>query len=222
MGGGGGDNSSSMMMAVAMQQQMQQQAEQQRREFEAQQAQMRKQYADNSRNRYNTLLTQQNRKLQEQYDAYNKNIDETVAIDPEFTAGKKLDFSQFDYEAPQGFDAMDVNSVDNLYGQLDSKSFDDYNAFKKQVDQSNVWLNAAKQKKDILGRNMPGTPVASWGGGGGMVGGGAGADSLKPSNGTGLIGDADPNATKLADVFTGAVGGGGSPKSSQSSGKSIF
>jgi hypothetical protein len=221
MGGGGGDSGSSAMMMAVLMQQMQQQAEAQRRQFEQQQASMNKQYADNSRNRYNTLLKQQNTKIGDLYTTYNKNIDDTLAIDPTFDAGKKLDFTQFDYETPQGFDGMDANSVDKLYGELDSKSFDDYNNFKKQVDQSNVWLNAANQKKDILGRNMPGVAVAPWGGGGGMVSGGAGADSLKPGAGTGLIGDADPNAKPaLGDVFSNAVAG--ATDKTASAGKSIF
>jgi hypothetical protein len=69
---------------------------------------------------------------------------------------------------------------------------------------------------------MPGVAVTPWGGGGGMVSGGAGADSLKPAAGMGLVTDADPNAkTGLADVFSGAVSGS-SPSNNASSGKSIF
>lgn len=205
-GGGGGDNGMGMMMMIAAQQNAQRQAEEQARRLAAEQAAREKQYADNSRGRYNTLLTKQNKTLGDMYASYNKNIDDIMAIDPEFTAGKKLDFANYDYETPGNFGAADVNTVDNWYSQLDAKSFDDQTAFKKTLDQSNVWLNAAKQKQDILGRNLPGTPVGAWGGGGQQVSGGAGADSLDPN--AAIAGNAIGDPTANQGVYN--IAGGAS------------
>lgn len=232
MGGGGGDNGSSMMMMMLMMQQMQQQAEAQRRQIAADNLKRTQGYEKTNAQRYQTLIDDQNKKMSGLYDQYNKNIDDILAIDPTYNANAKLTYNpyavdksvDFTYDDPNPSSASqdtvdsNISKIDDLYGKLDKQSFDDYTNFKKTVDQSGTWLNAAKQKQDILGRNLPGVAVTPWGGGGGQVSGGAGADSLKPA-GSGLIGDTDPNAKQLADVFSGAVSGS---NPSASSGKSIF
>jgi hypothetical protein len=236
MGGGGGDGGSSAMMMALVMQQMQQQAEAQRQQIAADNLKRTQGYEKTNAGRYQTLVDEQNKKMSGLYDQYNTNIDEILKVDPTYTANTKktwtpytvdssIDFT-YDDANPAGAsqDTVDgnISKIDDFYGKLDKQSFDDYTNFKKTVDQSGTWLNAANQKKDILGRNMPGVAVTPWGGGGGMVSGGAGADSLKPAAGMGLVTDADPNAkTGLADVFSGAVSGS-SPSNNASSGKSIF
>lgn len=196
MGGGGGGNNSSMIMMMIMMQEMQRQREEQARQIAADNLKRTQGYEKTNAQRYQTLIADQNKKMSGLYDDYNKNIDEILKIDPTYTANKKLTYNPYAVDSSIDFtyddadpskasqDVVDKNisSIDDFYGKLDKQSFEDYNAFKKTLDQSNTWLAAAKQKQDILGRNLPGAPPEGWGGGGGMVSGNAGADANNQSS----------------------------------------
>ena len=80
-GGGGGDGG---MMQMMMMIQMQQQMEEQRRQQEAQAFQASQRAENQNYQRYNDHLTTQNKKVGDQWDLYNANIDKIMKINPGF------------------------------------------------------------------------------------------------------------------------------------------
>jgi hypothetical protein len=182
-GGGGGDNG--MMMMMMMLQQQQQMEEQKRQAAAA--AFANSQRAENQNyQRYNDQITTQNKKVGSQWDLYNNNIDKILKLNPTFNTAQRYTFNPYavnqNYKKSVDQSSADENTdlLNKWYSDLDKQSLDDFNMAKSQTDASKQWLTDAESQKDSANRLLPGAPPGTWGAGGGMVSGGAGADSQKP------------------------------------------
>jgi hypothetical protein len=197
-GGGGGDNGMMMMMMML-------QMEQQKKEMERQQAAQMfaaSQKAEGQNyQRYQDQITNQNKKVGDQWDLYNANMDKILKLNPGYNANKRYTFNGYtinpEYRKSTNQGEADANTdlLTKWYSDLDRQSLDDYNMAKSQYDASKTWLGEVQAAKDAEGRVLGNAPAGTWGAGGGMVSGGAGADSQNK----------DPNASAGFNVGGGAA-----------------
>jgi len=205
--GGGGDNGMQMMMMMLMQQQQQQQMEEQRKAADRQAFQAAQRGEDQNYQRYQDLLTTQNKKVGDQWDLYNQNIDKIMKINPQYTAHQRYAFNPYSVNSAYR-KSTDLNSanqnqdlLNQWYSGADRQALDDYNMAKSQYDASKNWLSDAQSTADAANRGLPAGPPGTWGAGGGMVSGEAGADANKTASQA--IGD----ASGMAGVFSGLSSG---------------
>jgi len=180
-GGGGGDGGMMMMM---MMMQMQQQQEEMRRQ-QAQQMFAASQKAENQNyQRYQDQITNQNKKVGDQWGLYNDNIDKILKLDPTYKTNQRYTFNPYGtnaaYKKSRNQEEADANTdyLNQWYSDLDKQSLEDYNMAKSKYEASKTWLADVQAKKDADARTLANAPPGTWGAGGGMVSGEAGADSL--------------------------------------------
>ena len=203
-GGGGGDNGMMMMM---MMMQMQQQMEEQRRQQAAQMLAASQKAEGQNYQRYQDQIAAQNKKVGGQWDLYNANMDKILKLNPGYNANKRYTFNGYTIN-PEYKKSMSQSEADNntdllnkWYSDLDRQSLDDYNMAKSQYDASKTWLADVQAQKDSEGRVLGNAPPGTWGAGGGMVSGGAGADSQQDPNsasGMNIGGGANPDVYNIA------------------------
>lgn len=218
-GGGGGDNGMMMMM---MMMQMQQQQEQQRRQMEQQAFEASQKSENTNYQRYQDQINAQNKKVGDEWDLYNANIDKIKKINPTYNAHSSYTFSPYaiksDYKKSTNRGEADANTdlLNKWYSDLDKQSLDDFNLAKSQYEASKNWLSDVQSQSDAQNRLLPGAPPGTWGAGGEQVSGNAGADSLNKNGapaGSAIGGD--------ASGIYGIAGGGfpsGSDQAMQTSG----
>ena len=203
-GGGGGDGG---MMQMMMMIQMQQQMEEQRRQQEAQAFQASQRAENQNYQRYNDHLTTQNKKVGDQWDLYNANIDKIMKINPGFNTAQRYTFNPYavnpNYKKSRNRQEADENAdlLNKWYADADKQSLDDYNMAKSQYDASKTWLSEAQAAHDAGDRVLGAAPAGAWGAGGEMVSGGAGADAEKDPA-AGGVGGAIGDNSGLAEVFS--------------------
>lgn len=197
--------------------QMQQQQEQQRRQMEQQAFEASQKAEQQGYQRYSDQVTSQNKKVADQWDLYNANMDKILKLNPQYNAHKKYVFQPYainpQYTKSTNKQQADENT-DNLnkwYSDLDRQSFDDLTTAKGQYEGSKTWLSEVQAAKDAQGRIMPGAPPGTWGAGGNQVSGDAGADSLGGANMTGMVGadGANTDIYNIASALPGASSTGG-------------
>ena len=212
-GGGGGDNGMMMMMMML---QMQQQQEQQRRQMEQQAFEASQKAEQQGYQRYSDQVTSQSKKVADQWDLYNANMDKILKLNPQYNAHKKYTFQPYavnpQYTKSTNKQQADENT-DNLnkwYSDLDRQAFDDLTTAKGQYEGSKTWLSEVQAAKDAQNRILPGAPPGTWGAGGEQVSGQAGADSLGGANATGMVGGgANSDIYNIAGGLPGASSTGG-------------
>ena len=210
-GGGGGGGGMQMMMMMLMMQQMEEQKRQQEAQMRAQQLAASQKAENQNYQRYQDQLTAQNKKVGDQWDLYNANMDKILKLNPGYNAHKRYTFNPYtinpEYRKSTTQQEADANTdlLNKWYSDVDRQSLDDYNMAKSQYDASKTWLADVQAQKDAEGRILGNAPPGTWGAGGGMVSGGAGADSQQNPNasaGTNIGGESGA----LPDVYNIAGG----------------
>lgn len=208
-GGGGGGGGMQMMMMMLMMQQMEEQKRQQEAQMRAQQLAASQKAENQNYQRYQDQITAQNKKVGGQWDLYNANMDKILKLNPGYNANKRYTFNGYTVN-PEYKKSMSQSEADNntdllnkWYSDLDRQSLDDYNMAKSQYDASKTWLADVQAQKDSEGRVLGNAPAGTWGAGGGMVSGGAGADAEQdPSGGAAGMnigaGGANPDIYNIA------------------------
>jgi hypothetical protein len=187
MGGGGGGDNGMMMMMMAIQQQ--QQMEQQRREAERQAFEAAQRGENQNYQRYSDLVTNQTKKVADEWDLYNANIGKIKKINPNYNAHSEFTFNPYtinpQYHKSTNKSEADQNQdlLNQWYSALDKQAFDDFNMAKSQYDASKNWLADVEAQQNALTTKLPGQLPGVWGAstGGGNVSGEAGADAKTQS-----------------------------------------
>lgn len=220
-GGGGGDNGMMMMM---MMMQMQQQQEQMRRQQEAEAFAASQKAEESGYNRYQDLISNQNKKVADQWDLYNANIDKILKLNPQYNAHKRYTFQpyavnpQYAKSTNKAQADENTNNLNKWYSDLDKQAFDDLQMAKGQYEGSKTWLAEVQAAKDAQNRVLPGAPPGTWGAGGEQVSGNAGADSLNAAGATGTnVGATGANS----DIYNIAGGVPGASSTGGNSGSNI-
>ena len=214
-GGGGGGGGMQMMMMMLMMQQMEEQKRQQEAQMRAQQLAASQKAENQNYQRYQDQLTNQNKKVGDQWDLYNANMDKILKLNPGYNAHKRYTFNPYtinpEYRKSTTQQEADANTdlLNKWYSDVDRQSLDDYNMAKSQYDASKTWLADVQAQKDAEGRVLGNAPPGTWGAGGGMVSGGAGADSQQDPNAAagmnvGEMGAANPDVYNIAGGPTSA------------------
>ncbi len=213
--GGGGDSMGQMMMTMMMMMK----AEEDKRRMQQEQEQQAFQAAQRGENqnfqRYNDLLSKSNKDVGGAWDNYNSTIDKILKINPNWNTAQKYQFNPYtvnpDFKRSTNRQEADENAdaLNRWYADTDKRALDDLNMAKQQSEAANKWLADVKANQDAGDRVLPGAPPGTWGAGGGMVSGGAGADAEQKPAGAGSEVGGDSSA--LADVFSGLSGGGQQP-----------
>jgi hypothetical protein len=135
-------------------------------------------------------------------------MDKILKLNPGYNANKRYTFNGYtinpEYKKSMSQGEADSNTdlLNKWYSDLDRQSLDDYNMAKSQYDASKTWLADVQAQKDSEGRVLGNAPAGTWGAGGGMVSGGAGADAEKdPSGGAAgmnIGGGANPDIYNIA------------------------
>ena len=209
-GGGGGGGGMQMMMMMLMMQQMEEQKRQQEAQMRAQQLAASQKAENQNYQRYQDQLTNQNKKVGDQWDLYNANMDKILKLNPGYNAHKRYTFNPYtinpEYRKSTTQQEADANTdlLNKWYSDVDRQSLDDYNMAKSQYDASKTWLADVQAQKDAEGRVLGNAPPGTWGAGGGMVSGGAGADAQKTDpnaaagSAIGELGAVDPDIYNIA------------------------
>lgn len=167
--------------------------------------------------RYQDLIGSQNKKVADQWDLYNANMDKILKLNPQYNANKKYAFqpyavnSQYTKSTNKGMADENTDKLNRWYSDLDRQALDDYNMAKGQYEGSKTWLSEVQAAKDAQNRVLPGAPPGTWGAGGEQVSGNAGADSLNAAGATGMVGGAGANNDiyNIAGALPGASSTGG-------------
>jgi hypothetical protein len=202
-GGGGGDNG--LMMVMMMMQQQAQMEEQKRQAAAA--ALASSQRAENQNyTRYTDNIAAQNKKVSDQWNLYNSNIDAIKKLQPTYNAHERYTFNPYtvngQYQRSSDQASADANTdlLNKWVSNLDSQAFNDYSQAQSQYNASKEWLAAAQAQKDQAGAADPGALPGTYGGGNSLVSGGAGAQpNTKSANTVGGAGK--------TDVYTGIAAG---------------
>jgi hypothetical protein len=204
-----------MMMMMMMIQQQQQMEEQRRQQAAA--AFANSQRAENQNyQRYQDQISTQNKKVGDQWDLYNANMDKILKLNPQYNAQQKYTFNPYqinpNYRKSTDQASADQNTDDlnKWYSNLDKQSLDDYNQAKSQYDASKNWLTDAQSAADAAARGLPGiAPGIYAGDGGDNVSGRAGGDTLAGGTGSKNVGGTSDGIYNIAGGNPAASGAGG-------------